>query len=86
MQLMRKTPIGTLMARYKRDEEYPGFVIDLFRKGLPSAAICMVEYEPSHNCIQVVVYGDSRADAPTTIAKIQLPGTVTHEGGQTDEE
>ncbi|MBQ3009781.1 MAG: hypothetical protein IJA20_08240 [Methanocorpusculum sp.] len=85
MQLMKKTPLGTLMARYKRDEEYPGFVVDLFRKGLPSAAVCMVEYEPTHNCIQVVIYGDSETDAPTVIAKIQLPGTRKHEGECTDE-
>lgn len=86
MQLMKKTPLGTLMARYKQDSAYPGFTIDLFRKDEPHTPICMVEYEASHNCIQVIVYGDVDSDEPTVISKILLPCIIKREGGRTDEE
>ena len=72
MELKKKTKIGTLIARYKQDDNYPGFWIDIFRKGKHSQPICNIEYDPYKNCIQVVVYGDGNADEPTVVEEISL--------------
>lgn len=67
MELKKKTPAGTLIARYKQDEFYPGFYVDL-HGGVP---VCTVEYEPSKGCVQVVVYSNPDSDEPSHI--IQIP-------------
>ena len=74
MNLQKKTKVGTLMAGYKPDREvYPGFWIDLFRKGNPMLPVCTVEYEPTKGCVQVVVYANGDSDEPTHIIPINLP-------------
>lgn len=72
MMLQKKTALGTLTTRYKHDEEYPGFWIDLRQKDGELIPVCNVEYEPGKNCIQVVVYGDATLDEPTDIIEIKL--------------
>ena len=59
MMLQKKTNLGTLTARYKPDDGYPGFWIDLRNKSGELIPICNVEYEPIKNCIQIVVYEDT---------------------------
>jgi len=76
MELRKDTPLGTLTASQIGGAEYPGITIDLLINGKPDIPICLVEYESTSNCIQVVVYGDCGCEEPTTIAKIQLPGSI----------
>lgn len=71
MMLQKKTNLGTLMSRYKPDD-YPGFWIDLRQADGELIPICNVEYEPSKNCIQVVVYGNASEEEPTDIIEINL--------------
>ena len=71
MMLQKKTNLGTLTARYKPDD-YPGFWIDLRDKNKELIPICNVEYEPSKNCIQIVVYEDATTEEPTNIIEIKL--------------
>ena len=73
MNLQKKTKIGTLMAGYRPDPTYPGFWVDLFRKGKPMLPLCIVEYEPTKECLQAVVYADGDSDEPTHIIPIKLP-------------
>lgn len=74
MSLKKKTPVGTLMAGYKPERvDYPGFWIDLFRKGESLLPLCTVEYEPTKGCVQVVVYADGDSDEPTHIIPVRLP-------------
>jgi hypothetical protein len=74
MGLQKKTKVGTLMAGYKPDQiDYPGFWIDLFRKGKSMLPVCTVEYEPTKGCVQVVVYANGDSDEPTHIIPINLP-------------
>lgn len=74
MNLQKKTPVGTLTAGYKPDRiDYPGFWIDLFRKGKPLLPICNVEYDPHKGCVQVVVYADGDSEEPTHIIPLKLP-------------
>ena len=73
MMLQKKTNLGTLMARYKQNDEYPGFWIDLRQKDKKEVTcICDVEYEPNKNCIQIVVYGNINSDEPTDIIEIPI--------------
>ena len=72
MMLQKKTNLGTLTARYKPDETYPGFWIDLRTKDKELVPICNVEYDPNKNCIQVVVYKEVDLDEPTDIIEINL--------------
>jgi hypothetical protein len=71
MMLQKKTNIGTLTARYKPDD-YPGFWIDLRMSDGELVPVCNVEYEPTKNCIQVVVYKESTSEEPTDIIEINL--------------
>lgn len=74
MNLKKKTVVGTLMAGYKPDLlDYPGFWIDLFRKGQPMVPLCTVEYDPTKGCLQVIVYADGDSNEPTHIIPIKLP-------------
>ena len=77
--LQKKTNLGTLMSRYKQDEIYPGFWIDLRQKDGELIPICNVEYEPSKNCIQIVVYSDVNCDDPSDIIEINLNKTEVEE-------
>jgi hypothetical protein len=70
--LQKKTNLGTLTARYKRDDNYPGFWVDLRRADGELIPICNVEYEPSKNCIQIVVYRDAETEEPTDVIEINL--------------
>ena len=72
MMLKKKTNLGTLTARYKYDEKYPGFWIDLMEKDGKLAPICNIEYEQNKNCIQVIVYADGKSEEPTHIIEIDL--------------
>lgn len=72
MELKKKTNLGTLMSRYKQDNTYPGFWIDLRQADGELVPICNVEYEPTKNCIQIVVYEDTTKDEPTNIIEINL--------------
>ena len=72
MMLQKKTNLGTLMARYKPDETYSGFWIDIKTNNKKIVPVCNVEYNPDKNCIQVVVYGDINIDEPTKIIEINL--------------
>lgn len=72
MNLQKKTNLGTLTARYKHDEIYPGFWIDLRREDGELVPICNVEYEPNKHCIQVVVYEEVDSEEPTDIIEIKL--------------
>lgn len=69
--LQKKTNLGTLTSRYKQDEEYPGFWIDLRQKNGDLVPVCNIEYNSFTNCIQVVVYGDKNLDEPTNIIEIE---------------
>ena len=80
MELKKKTKAGTLIARYKQDGiDYPGFWIDLFRKGKQLQPICNIEYDPNKDCIQVVVYGSGNSDEPTVVEKISLADYMQEE-------
>ena len=70
--LKKKTNLGTLTTRYKQDDVYPGFWIDLRQDDRELVPICNVEYEPSKNCIQVVIYSDVNCEEPTNIIEINL--------------
>ena len=70
--LQKKTNLGTLMSKYKPDDGYPGFWIDLRQKDRKLIPVCNVEYAPTKNCIQVVVYGDATTEEPTDIIEIKL--------------
>ena len=72
MMLQKKTNLGTLTARYKPDEVYSGFWIDLRQKNGELVPICNVEYEPDKNCIQIVVYKDADTEEPTDVIEINL--------------
>ena len=72
MMLQKKTNLGTLTARYKHDEIYPGFWIDLRQADGELVPICNVEYDSNKNCIQVIVYKESSLDEPTNIIEINL--------------
>lgn len=74
MMMQKKINLGTLTARYKHDEEYPGFWIDLRQKDGELIPICNVEYDANKNCIQVVVYKDADSEEPTDIIEINLGG------------
>ena len=72
MRLMKKTPIGTLVARYKGSEsEYPGFWIDL-KVGDSLITIATIEYDNLDGKIQTVVYGERYSEEPTDIIKHNL--------------
>lgn len=71
MMLQKKTNLGTLTTRYKGDETYPGFWVDLRQADGELVPICNVEYEPDKNCIQVVIYGNAD-DEPTEVVEIKL--------------
>ena len=73
MMLQKKTNLGTLMARYKQDEEYPGFWIDLKQSDKKEMRyICNIEYNPIKDCIQLVMYGNPNSDEPTDIIEVDL--------------
>lgn len=72
MMLQKKTNLGTLTARYKPDEVYSGFWIDLRQADGELVSICNVEYEPNKNCIQVVIYGNAADEEPTEVVEINL--------------
>jgi hypothetical protein len=72
MMLQKKTKLGTLTTRYNQDDIYPGFWIDLRQADGELIPICNVEYEPSKNCIHVVVYKEASLDEPTDIIEINL--------------
>lgn len=72
MNMKKKTNLGTLTARYKPDEIYPGFWIDLRREDGELVPICNVEYEPNKNCIQIVVYQEADSEEPTDVIEIKL--------------
>lgn len=72
MKLQKKTNLGTLTARYKPDEIYPGFWIDLRREDGELVPICNVEYEPNKNCIQIIIYENAEDEEPTKIVEINL--------------
>lgn len=72
MMLQKKTELGTLVARYKQDEVYPGFWVDLRHADKIIVPVCNVEYSPEDGCIQVVIYKDSTSDEPTDIIKIDV--------------
>lgn len=77
MNLQKKTKVGTLTVGYKPDGlVYPGFWIDLSRKGEPMLPICTVGYEPSKGCVQVVVYANGDSNEPTHIIPINIPKEV----------
>ena len=75
--LQKKTNLGTLMSRYKPDETYPGFWIDIRTNDKEVIPVCNVEYDSDKNCIQVVVYGDANTEDPTEIIEIKLEKTKT---------
>lgn len=72
MMLQKRTNLGTLMARYKPDEDYPGFWIDIKQKNKNTVPICNVECDSQKDCIQIVVYGDKNSDIPTVVIEINL--------------
>ena len=72
MMLQKKTNLGTLTARYKPDEVYSGFWIDLKKKDSKLVPVCNIEYEPNKNCIQIVIYGNAENEEPTEIVEINL--------------
>lgn len=72
MMLQKKTNLGTLTARYKGDDNYPGFWVDLRRTDGELIPICNVEYEPTKNCIQIVVYENAESDEPTNVLEVNL--------------
>jgi hypothetical protein len=72
MMLQKKTILGTLMTRYKPDETYPGFWVDIKTNNKETVPICNVEYDPDKNCIQIVVYGDADEEDYTEIIEIKL--------------
>lgn len=72
MKLQKKTNLGTLTARYKPDEIYSGFWMDLRQADGELVPICNVEYEPNKNCIQIVVYGNASDEDPTEVIEINL--------------
>lgn len=74
MMIQKKTELGTLMGRYKSDDVYPGFWIDLRTKDKELVPVCNVEYNPNKNCIQVVVYGNDNSEEPTDIIEISIKG------------
>lgn len=74
MNLKKKTPVGTLISGYRPDgDNYPGFWIDLFRPYKQMLPLCIVEYDSTKSCLQVVVYSDGDSDEPTHIIPIKLP-------------
>lgn len=80
MDLRISTPKGTLFSRYKGDRgERPGFDIDLFQKNKPMMPVCTVEYEPSKDCVQVIVYGDGNSEEPTHIIPVKLADHMKEE-------
>ena len=74
MMLQKKTNLGTLMARYKPDEEYPGFWVDLRTKDKSCKPICNIEYNPIKECIQIVVYANENLEEPTNIIEVIIKG------------
>ena len=72
MELKRKTPSGTLIARYNQSDEYPGFWIDLWKKNKGMQPVCNIEYSPDDQCVRVIVYADGVDDSPTHIIPISL--------------
>ena len=72
MMLQKKTNLGTLTARYKPDEVYSGFWIDLRIQNGNLIPICNVEYNSNKNCIQIVVYKEADSEEPTDIIEINL--------------
>ncbi len=75
MMLQKKTNLGTLMARYKPDEIYSGFWIDIKTNNKETVPVCNIEYNPDKNCIQVIVYGDINMEDPTEVIEIKLEKT-----------
>lgn len=80
MELKISSPKGTLISSYKPDRaERPGFYIDLFHRNKPRMPVCTVEYEPSKNCVQVIVYGDGNSEEPTHIVPVTLADYMKEE-------
>ena len=72
MMMQKKTNLGTLTSRYKHDEIYPGFWIDLRQEDGELIPICNVEYDTNKNCIQIVIYENAADEEPTEIVEINL--------------
>ena len=69
-----ETPLGKLEVYAKHDksdcaEDYPGVYIDYVRKDGATVVLACVEYDPSKEVLQTVVYGDCASDEPTEVVE-----------------
>lgn len=73
MVLQKRTKLGVLRAGYRPGDIYPGFWVNLWNdRNKNIVPVCVVEYNPEKNVIQVVVYGSEETDEPTHIIPVQL--------------
>lgn len=66
------TPLGKLEVYAKHDRQdcaadYPGVYIDFVREDGATVVLTCVEYDPSKDLLQTVVYGDCVSDEPTEV-------------------
>ena len=71
MMLQRKTELGTLMAIYSPDNEYPGFWIDLKTKD-DQIPVCNIECDKEDNYIKIIVYANKDIEEPTHVINIEV--------------
>lgn len=67
-----ETPLGKLRVYAKHDNrdcaaDYPGVYIDYVREDGATVVLTCVEYDPSKELLQTVVYGDCASDEPTEV-------------------